>query len=49
VSRSIPIDPYDDDSTDDGYFDGDELDEDVLYSLFNSDDYYEEDEGLDAS
>jgi len=41
------LDPYDDeDSFDDEYFDGDELDDDLLYSLFDEDEYelLEEDE-----
>ena len=39
-------DPVDDDSFDDEYFDGEELDEDLLYSLFDEDEYesLEEDE-----
>lgn len=34
------LDPYDDEeSFDDEYFDGDELDDDLLYSLFDEDEY----------
>lgn len=34
-----PIDPYDADTADDVYFDGEELDEDLLYSLFDESEY----------
>ena len=34
------IDPYDpEDSFDDEYFDGDDLEEDLLYLLFDADEY----------
>jgi hypothetical protein len=34
------LDPFDDeDSFDDEYFDGDELDDDILYSLFDAEEY----------
>jgi hypothetical protein len=33
------LDPYEEDSFDDEYFDGDELDDDLLYSLFDEDEY----------
>jgi len=36
------IDPYDEeDSFEDEYFDGDDLDDDLLYSLFDEDEYDE--------
>ena len=31
------LDPYDDESFEDEYFDGDDLDEDLLYSLHEED------------
>lgn len=35
-----PHDPFDDvDYEDDDYFDGEELDEDLLYSIFDEDEY----------
>ena len=35
-----PLDSYDDEGLfDDEYFDGDELDDDLLYSLFDEDEY----------
>lgn len=34
------LDPYDDESFEDEYFDGDDLDEDLLYSLHEEDEEF---------